>query len=635
MDNINKISNMRLSIFNGISMNKIKVDVLKSGLQKYIRRGMLEKCLYCLVELDMFKKLNDKKVKGLRSNIRNRIIVILNEDIGISNWEIYERIDKLLKLWEKNRNSEDDNERKYLIEIIYYLVKSEKIRLCSWVKGYFGYCMNDEKIKELYENYDKILENKKDCGKNFYKNKDSEEIKECIDGIVFNLNKNSDNVFYFILKILRSEEKSGRRGRRGKKGYIVWDIMLKYIEKHEKLKKLYDIILNWYIKNNNSRGENLIYLINFVLFYLRRDKIDWERKLNIKNIKNEDVEKIYGENLKNKKKLDSFIVDMHSKKGKKKGKNAKDFVLEGSVVENENEKFKNELYKEVYEEYKLKNLNNEKIKKKKKIKKKNKKIKKKKNKKIKLNKKLEEDLEFIDFKKLMNIEKVEDLNNKMCRKNTCGGKAMTFFNKEKNIIVKEMRKSFNYGRDSCIVDDLKNDYKIKKMNARRIKSNMIIKKKDKKNKFWENNMEIIEEDCVYLIMDMFENVGTLVKNKKRRIEKKINLDFLRIMFFRGIFRLSDGNYTNVLINKNDELLSIDENNIGKREKILDRRYKNNNKKEDIENLLNDMLKNKEEKLKKIKEKLIEYEMVENYEKIKNNFDNLKKEVFEELKLIQK
>jgi hypothetical protein len=235
----------------------------------------------------------------------------------------------------------------------------------------------------------------------------------------------------------------------------------------------------------------------------------------------------------------------------------------------------------------------------------------------------------------MNIEKVEDLNEKLCRKNTCGGKAMTFFNKEKNIIVKEMRKSFNYGRDSCIVDDLKNDYNIKKMNARRIKSNMIIKKKDKKNKFWENNMEIIEEDCVYLIMDMFENIGTLVKNKKRRIEKKISLGFLRIMFFRGIFRLTDGNYTNVLINKNDELLSIDENNIGNREKILDRRMFKGNKKEDVEILLNDILKNKEEKLKKIKEKLIEYEMVENYEKIKNNFDNLRKDVFEELKLIQK
>lgn len=628
MDNINKISNMRLSVFNGISMNKIKVDILKSGLQKYIRRGMLEKCLYCLVELDMFKKLNDKKVKGLRSNIRNRIIVILNEDIGISKWEIYERIDKLLKLWEENRNSEDDNERKYLIEIINYLVNSEKIRLCSWVKGYFGYCMNDEKIKELYENYDKILENKKECGKNFYKNKDSEEIKEIIDGIVYNLNKNSDNVFYFILKILRSEEKSGRRGRRGKKGYIVWDIMLKYIEKNEKLKKLYDIILNWYIKNNNSRGENLIYLINFVLFYLRREKIDWERELNIKKINNEDVEKIYNDNLNNKIKIDDYIIDMHSKKGKKKGKNAKDFVLEGSVVENENKKFKNELYKKVYEEYKLKNCNNKKIKKKKKIK--NKRIKKK-----KLNKKIEEDLEFIDFRELMNIEKVEDLNNKLCRDKTCGNKAMTFFNKEKNIIVKEMRKSFNYGRDSCIVDDLKNDYNIKKMNVRRIKSNMIIKKKDKKNKFWENNMEIINEDCVYLIMDMFENIGTLVKNKKKRIENKISLEYLKIILFRGIFRISDGNYTNVLINKNDELLSIDENNIGKRVKIFDRRMYKGYKNEDIEKVLNEILKNKEEKLKKIKEKLKEYELEDKYEKIENDFNNLRKDIFEELKLIQK
>jgi hypothetical protein len=628
MDNINKISNMRLSVFNGISMNKIKVDILKSGLQKYIRRGMLEKSLYCLVELDMFKKLkNDKKVKGLRSNIRNRIIVILNEDIGISNWEIYERIDKLLKLWEENRNSEDDNERKYLLEIIYYLVNSKKIRLCSWIKGYFGYCMNDEKIKELYENYDKILENEKECGKNFYKNKDSEEIKEIIDGIVYNLNKNSDNVFYWILKILRSEGKSGRRGRRGKKGYIVWDIMLKYIEGNDKLKKLYDIILNWYIKNNNSRNENLIYLINFVLFYLRREKIDWERKLNIKNIKNEDVKKIYGENLNNKMVIDKYIIDMHCKKGRRSGKNARDFVKEGSVVVNECEKFKNKLYEKVYEKYKLKNCNNKKIKKIKKIKKKRKK-------KIKLNKKLEEDLEFIDFKELMNIEKVEDLNDKMCRKNTCGGKAMTFFNKEKNIIVKEMRKSFNYGRDSCVVDDLKNDYNIKKMKARRIKSNMIIKKKDKKNKFWENNMEIIEEDCVYLIMDMFDNIGTLVKNKKKRIENKISLEYLKIILFRGIFRLSDGNYTNVLINEKDELLSIDENNIGKREKVFDRRMYKGYKKEDIEKVLDEMLKNKEEKLKKIKEKLIEYELEDKYEKIKNDFDNLKEDVkkeFEDLK----
>ena len=133
---MNKINNLKLGVFGGISINKIKTDVLKSGMQKYIRRGILEKALYCTVELDMFKELKgDKQVKGLRSNMRNRLIVTLCEDIGISDWRIYEKIDSLLKLWEENRYSEDNIERKYLLKIIHYMANSEKLRMCSWVKG--------------------------------------------------------------------------------------------------------------------------------------------------------------------------------------------------------------------------------------------------------------------------------------------------------------------------------------------------------------------------------------------------------------------------------------------------------------------------------------------------------------------
>ncbi len=110
-----KINNLKLGVFGGTSINGIKTDILKSGMQKYIRRGILEKALYCTVELDMFKELKgDKKVKALRSNMRNRLIVTLCEDIGISDWRIYEKIDSLFKLWEENRYSEDNIERKYL-----------------------------------------------------------------------------------------------------------------------------------------------------------------------------------------------------------------------------------------------------------------------------------------------------------------------------------------------------------------------------------------------------------------------------------------------------------------------------------------------------------------------------------------
>ena len=181
---MNKINNMRLSVFNGNSINNFSTSVLKSGLQKYIRRGKLIKSLYCLVELDMFKELkNDKKVKGLRSNIRNRLIVILGEDIGISNWSIYKRIYDLLKLWEVNRDSEDNNERKYLIEIVNYLVNSKKVRLVSHIRGYYKHCYNDEYFKNKYKEYYKSVEDTdKRLGEKFYKKGDSDKIKELIDG---------------------------------------------------------------------------------------------------------------------------------------------------------------------------------------------------------------------------------------------------------------------------------------------------------------------------------------------------------------------------------------------------------------------------------------------------------------------
>ena len=617
---------MKLRVFSGITINKYKTDVMKSGMQKYIRRGDFEKSLYCMVELDMFKKLNDKKVKGLRSNMRNRLLITLVEDCGISDWKIYSELNNLFDLWEKNRNCEKNSEREYMVKIIYYLCKSEKIRLCSWVKGYFGYCYKDEKLKDLYKNENIEYKINKE-GEKYYKKGDSEEIKEMIDGIVYNLNNNNDNIFYWIMKILESKDKSGRRNRKAKKGYIVFDILEKYInnEKNEKLKELYNIHLKWFINNNNSRNENILFLLNIILFYLRRNVINWNDKLE--KVNNINIDEIYNRNLLNEYNftLDNYIIDMHCKDGKKKGRNEKNFVIEGSIVNNECNKFIIDKYKNMYNKFKL---DKSKCKKKKLNKKK---LNKKKLNKKKLNKKIEDDLEFIDFKELMNIEKVEELDMKLCREKTCGNKAMTFINKEKNIIVKEMRKSFNYGRDCCIVDNVKDMFEIKKMNCRRIRSNIIVKKKDKKSKLWKNNMKLIEEECIYLIMDIFDNKGSLVINKKKRYDKDIKIDYLKIVIFRGIFKVTDTNYTNVLINEKDELMSIDENNIGKRKNMIDRRMNKKYEKEEIEKVLLDIENNKEEKLKMIKKELINYDMINLYEIIENSFNNLRKNIYYEFK----
>ena len=622
---MNNMKNMKLSVFNGITYNKYKVDVMKSGLQKYIRRGNIEKSIYCMVELDLFKKLNDKKVKGLRSNIRNRLLVILVEDIGISNWMIYEKIYNLLNKWEEKRYENNDEDKLLLTKVVLYLVNSKKIRLCSWIKAFYGYCVDDENLKKYYKNKEDLKDNKKNCGERFYKDKDEDEIKEMIDGIVYNLDKDSDNLFYWIFKLLKSNSKNGRRGRKSKKGFIVWDILKEYVKKNKEIEKIYNYSFEWYEKYNNSRDENILFMLNMILFYLRRDKINWKEKLEELKIEDEDILKYYNKNMTGEKiEIDDFIVDMHVKKGRKMKKWTKDFANNGSVVNNEDERFVIEEYKNIYNDYKIIYNDKKKVvkKTKKNVKKSVKKVKKKKLSKF-------EDLEYIDFKELLNIKDTNDLNDKMCRKKTCGNKAMTFYNE--NIIVKEMRKSFNYGKDCCIVDDLKYLFNIKKMNCRRVRSNMIVKKKDRKNKMWENNMELEEKDCVYLIMDNFENVGTLVKNKKKRLEDKIKMEYLKILIFRGIFKVTDGNYTNVLINENDVLLSIDENNIGKREKILERRTSKCYNEGEVNKVIDDILNNKEEKKEKIKEKLEEYKMVELYEEIEKRFDNLREIVLDECK----
>jgi len=51
-----KSEKMTSKFRNEITWNGYNSDVMKSGIQKYIRRGILEKALYCAGELDLFKE---------------------------------------------------------------------------------------------------------------------------------------------------------------------------------------------------------------------------------------------------------------------------------------------------------------------------------------------------------------------------------------------------------------------------------------------------------------------------------------------------------------------------------------------------------------------------------------------------
>ena len=664
MEDIGKI---KIGVFNCMSYNGYKFDVLKSGLNKYVRRGDVLKGMYCISEILLFRKINDdKKLKGIMSNMRNRLIIILNEDIGISNWKLYKIIYDMINEWEKTNNDI------LLLKVMELMCNEKKLRLCSWIRGYYKNCYNSIEFKNKYNVYNDIEFEKYKIGygKKYYVKNDDEELKKYIDGFCENVDCNNDKLFYWFFKILDFKGKVGSRNRRRKSGCVILSIMKnKIIEcKNKDLIDLYNVVEDWYWNRNNSRNENWLYICNLVLFYIKRDVLDWERKI-IEFKDDEYYKNILNENLKNKDMIrnDHFLIDMHVEKGRIEGKNEKDFVNVGSIVIDEDKRFINELYKKSYEDLKLLNVDNKEKKKDKKgkrkiklkiIKKKNvkklrkinevleegilvdeeddnkkiniNKVKKIRKKKKKIDFSLEEKLEFVEFEKLFDIKDVNDLNEMLCEKNVCGNKAMCF--KKNNLVFKEVKKSFNYGRDCLVLDEIKSFFGFKNIGMKRVLSNKVVRRIDLGKKEWENNMKIEEnKNVVYLIMNEFKNKGSLSKNKKLYKDENIKREVLKIGMFRGIFRVSDFNYRNILVNDVNEICSIDENNIGNRKDIFWKgfNWKDFDKKivdEVLDEIINDN-ENKKLEIKKCMEKyLFDIELIN---EVMNNFDNIKSKVYEE------
>ena len=176
-----------------------------------------------------------------------------------------------------------------------------------------------------------------------------------------------------------------------------------------------------------------------------------------------------------------------------------------------------------------------------------------------------DDLDKISFSEFTNINILED--------GVCGGKVccieVTY--KDKRYILKQMGESMNYGLDYICVDKCKTYFDLWDMNMRRIVCDKKLVRKDLKIKTFVNNSLFADEDAVYCMMDYFDNVGDLGKNKEYLKDEFVVKECLKIRLFDGLFRSSDNIIRNILVNRDGELLSIDEGDIyGKRGSIFNK-----------------------------------------------------------------
>ena len=199
-----------------------------------------------------------------------------------------------------------------------------------------------------------------------------------------------------------------------------------------------------------------------------------------------------------------------------------------------------------------------------------------------------------------------------------------------------MKESMNYGLDYMLVDKCKSLFNLRDMNMRRIQSNRGQVKKDPSRISFVGNVEIGTRDCIYCMMDYWDNIGDLGKHKYKMDDPAVKREALKIRLFDGLFRSSDNIPRNILVNEAGDLLSIDEGDIyGKRMRVFN---KNDwfTKKEHLDrglfkDVLDELLQNEATVLPKIKDLFQLYQFM-NYEMFEERFKNYREIISSEVGL---
>jgi len=615
--------------FSSTSHHGYKLDVLKSGMQKYLRRRELSKMIWCALEIFKFElwannEKEKKMCKGIITNMLNRIIVMMDEELLFIEVERYLVLRNLIKKFDNDRK----NGMKWLVYICHCLKDAKLSRHASDIRAYWDYRFRcDSENSGNQKIYDKERLDKYGEKIDDYH---YEKFLECFQ-------KNDDGMYFWMFKIFNGGRKSKKSVFRKKKENInkIWkmlfDLEFVHYQKYNKglVKKLLEYKFDEFNKNK-KRGERFMFLVNCIELVRGGPCRFFINELYYKDLKEmysgekdeHNALSVYWAKSCEYMQMDDYVIDMHTSLGRKMGKNRKDFALEGCVVIDENVEFLKREWREYYINEKFLNP----IRSKKKRWEGKKKVEEKKEdvevaeimltltpekKEVKKSRAEIRSEKYKRIKKMRGKPKFDDLEKnldslfhspvksgiKLCCDKTCGNKVMCFEYQDK--IWKESRKSMNYNRDYCVVDECKELFGLKKIGMKRVLADFRIEKIDKSKKSWKDNWHKVmigedEEKVVYCVMNKITNCMWKVPMEFGKIKhsllygaenggnigqnKALFKEFVKIGVFRGIFRCSDFNGRNVLVGLKDQfskqyLVSIDEGDIGKRLDILGGREK--------------------------------------------------------------
>lgn len=329
--------NVPKGIFAAVARGGIKFDIVKSGFQKGIRRNLPDLAVPLSLRGLELGLMN----KSVMSNLLNRMVVICGEDIGPACVPAVKAVNKLITdMRGKQIQSEADKRdlEIQLCSLVAYMCSQKKTRVVSFIRAYYGTAVShhpdllDENLMKKYKEIDS------QPGSSLQK------WERCLESPYPYLSVN------YALQMMANKQSKVEGvnmmpllGRKTNKVSLMYACWLKLYEKVAD-KETVKILFQWFREEN----EEHIYLIFAHVLLNEPDKCSYEvEKYELQLEKWRRL--AYEETIE----IPSFVVDLHTKKGRATGAGKLKFALEGSKVENEYTAFANlDAMKEVYVEIK-------------------------------------------------------------------------------------------------------------------------------------------------------------------------------------------------------------------------------------------------------------------------------------------
>jgi len=320
-----------------VTWNGYAADVMKSGLQKYIRRGNVEKALYCAGELDLFKEApNKKEGETVRTNFLHRLMITYMEDV--ENLSLFDQMDTTMNALFHEREKEDrnkENEEKWISEVVGSMCLSTKARVCSHIRAVFHLA----RYKPLHAKYPSLQPLWDEIAYNEARASDDRLAFLCTQ-LKRHLAEKSILAVYYGFQIELSEEKLKEKLFRSSQP--VWFIFQQLMSplapaRTARVQKF----MGWYKDHIGGMAEGFMCWLLPMLHELgvipegtppviQEHPMNWDQNRAFQKIE-----------------LDDYVLDRHTSKGR--GKGMIEFVEEGAKVEPEAD-FVNALWKQFYED---------------------------------------------------------------------------------------------------------------------------------------------------------------------------------------------------------------------------------------------------------------------------------------------